>query len=458
MIASLASALPRQLRAVVIGLSVVVGSFGSAFVVGSVVVPKVSLPAVPGWAAPAVERPSWLVSSPTDRSIASRQERLRRAPDDLRAQAALGFGYLQKYRETSDPTYFSRADGILSQAYAQTPDDVQVLIGLAALAQGRHDFAEAFAWGERALGVSPGSATAKGIVAQAQVELGRYPEALATIQQMVDTRPNQASYGLVSYARELYGDVPGAIAAMEMSISAGVPGAEGSEWSRVQLGHLYFGRGDLEAAEQTYQEALRLAPGYMYALAGRARVAAARGDYTTASALFRQAIEAAPLIDPVIRLAEVYRAAGRPEDAVRQEQLVRVQQQLYLANGVRTDVDFVLFDVDYGGDLAAAVAWGRDEWTRRPSIRVADTLAWALYRAGNCAEADTYAREALRLGTRDALLLFHAGRIAECAGDPGRAAALLSDALTLNPYFSVRYAPEARQALQELQRRAGGTP
>ena len=58
--------------------------------------------------------------------------------------------------------------------------------------------------------------------------------------------------------------------------------------------------------------------------------------------------------------------------------------------------------------------------------------------------------EALRLGTRNALMLFHGGAIAAARGETDQAIAHLQDALDLNPHFSVRYAPEARATLDRL--------
>jgi Tfp pilus assembly protein PilF len=125
-------------------------------------------------------------------------------------------------------------------------------------------------------------------------------------------------------------------------------------------------------------------------------------------------------------------------------------QQLFKANGVDTDLELALFDADHGQDPAGTLALARAVYARRPSVKAADTLAWALFKAGQPAEARRYADQALRLGTHDALMLYHAGVIAQAAGDTAAARDFLTRALSLNQHFSPLYAPLAQQALTRL--------
>src|SRR5262249_22285948 len=83
-------------------------------------------------------------------------------------------------------------------------------VGLGTLALARHQFADALAWGEQPRSLNPAKPESYGVIGDAQVELGRYDEALDTIQRMVDLRPDLTSYARASYLRELQGDLPGA--------------------------------------------------------------------------------------------------------------------------------------------------------------------------------------------------------------------------------------------------------
>ena len=68
---------------------------------------------------------------------------------------------------------------------------------------------------------------------------------------------------------------------------------------------------------------------------------------------------------------------------------------------------------------AAVVALARKALAFRPSVYGHDALAWALYSAGKCRQALPQAMLANRLGTIDPQLSWHLGAIAACAGKRG---------------------------------------
>jgi tetratricopeptide (TPR) repeat protein len=384
------------------------------------------------------------------RTVEQLQERVRRNPEDPDAYAQLGLALLQRVRETADPSLYARAEQAFAEALKRDPRQLDALAGQGSLALSRHQFADALRFGQQAHEINPYRAELYGIIGDAQIELGQYEAAFGTIQNMVDTRPALNSYSRASYLRELQGDTAGAIEIMRKAVESGVPGSENMLWTQVQLGHLYFNSGDLGGAEQAYRAALQLRPDYLYAFAGIARVHAARGEYQEAIGEYRRVIKTLPLAEFVIALGEVYEANGQPADAKQQYDLVRAMQQLNANAGMDVDMELALFDADHGADPAQAFARARASFARRPSIYGADALAWSLYKHGEYSEAQRYSQLALRLGTRDAAMHYHAGMIALALQDRATAREQLRLALEINPYFSVRYAEPARQQLAQL--------
>ncbi len=149
----------------------------------------------------------------------------------------------------------------------------------------------------------------------------------------------------------------------------------------------------------------------------------------------------------VALLGDLLERQGRAAAARRQQATVAAIERLLVANGVTVDLESAVYRADHGIEPAATVALARKARAARPSIYGDDALGWALARAGRCHEAVRWSQRALRLGTKDALLYFHRGYAAGCAGDRAGRRAWYRKALALNPGFSVRWAPVARKAL-----------
>ncbi len=214
--------------------------------------------------------------SKLDGQIVSLQDTLRDDPDNGAAATTLGQAYMQKALDTGDPSYYPKAEALFANALEIDSTDFAAMVGQGTVALGRHRFADALGWGERARAENPHHAAAYGVIGDAQLELGRYPEAIATFQAMVDLRPDLSSFARVAYARELMGDPTGAIEAMERAATAGASSPEDFAWAQGQLGDMFFDQGDLEEAEHRYLNTLAVFPDYVDGLAGLGRIAAAR--------------------------------------------------------------------------------------------------------------------------------------------------------------------------------------
>jgi tetratricopeptide (TPR) repeat protein len=415
---------------------------------------------VPSQPYAAVAPPSW--GAATDTALRQMQERLANNVADPLAyaiHAQLGSLYLQKVRETGDPSYYPRAEAALRQSLALDPDNALAAAGMGSLALARHDFAEGLRWAQVARRQAPWAPAPLGIAADALTELGRYDEAIDALQQMVDLRPDLASLSRISYARELHGDLTGAIDSMRRALEAASPGTEAAAWARIHLAHLLCLTGDLDGADREYAATLVYLPDYVHGLAGRARVAAARGDLKTAIDLYEVAQETQPVPEYAIALGDVYRAAGRNASAARQDELVRVITHLQRAAGVDVDLELSIFEAERAAEakdgraLSAALETAAAQHARRPdSVAALDALAWTLYLSGQSAEALPLSRQAVRLDTQDPLMLYHAGAIAAAASSGADARMHLESALARNPHFHPRHAPAARALLESLRR------
>jgi tetratricopeptide (TPR) repeat protein len=379
--------------------------------------------------------------------VARLQGDLRGRPDDPRLLTRLGVAYVTRARETADPSFYTKAAGVLERATRLAPADADTMVSRGLLELGRHEFRSALAWGTRAARANPDLPDALGVVFDAQVELGRYRAAVATAQAMVDRKPTQGSLARVSYARELLGDPAGAVAAMVQAAAAGGGSPTDQAYVQTLIGNLHLGAGRLGPAEAAYRRAVEGRPGYGLAEVGLARVAAARGDLAGAARRLEPAAAKLPLPATVALLGDVKVAAGDPHGAAGQYRLVRVIERLNQANGVAVDLELARFEADHardrGADPRRAVAMARRALAERPTIYASDTLGWALRQAGRPAQALPHARAAVRLGTRDAVLWYH---LAAVEADLGRTAAArrhLAEAFAISPYLTVRDQPAA---------------
>jgi tetratricopeptide (TPR) repeat protein len=388
---------------------------------------------------------SGFAAGDTPTFVARLEGTVRAGRGDTRSLTLLGLAYQQRFRETGDPSYLGLSGRALRRALATRPEEPTAIAGLASLALARHRFRDALALARRAQRLSPGTATTYGAIGDALLELGRYDEAFAAFDRMAALKPGLSAYSRVSYAQELLGRRANAIATMRLALDAAGPRGEPAAWTLVQLGKLYWSAGRLDAAARHYRSALQAFPGYVYAFDALAQVEAARGRLALAIDLERRAVDRIPLPQFVGALGDLHRVAGQEGEAQEQYATIGAIERLLEANGVRTDLETALFDVDHGVDLPRALVLARAAQRARPSIEGEGVLAWALARNGRCREALHWSKRVLRLGTVDAARFFQRGMIERCLGRHNTAARWFRRALDTNPHFSLLWAPVARR-------------
>ncbi len=385
--------------------------------------------------------------TPGDRLAVTAQSFIEREPSGARGYNLLAAAYMQKARESGDFSLNAKAEEALARAEQLEPAGYDALKLRAKLLLTYHRFGEALETARRAQARNPRDHDNYGALADALVELGDYDGAVAAAQAMVDLRPDTASYSRISYLRELHGDSKGAVEAMRMAVGAASPqDPEGVAWCRVHLGDSLARDGRAAEAEREYDHALFVFPDYHLALAAKARARLAAGDAEAAEGFYRQAVGRVPLPEYAAALGDLLTKQGRADEARRQYDLVEFVERGGAQGGTYTR-QLALFWADHDTRLDEALDVARRERAERRDIYTADLLAWCLYKKGLHAEAKASMDEALRLGTRDPKLLFHAGMIALAAGDRAGGTKYLRQALAINPAFDVLQADTARRAL-----------
>lgn len=371
-------------------------------------------------------------------------------PSNPAGYALLGDALYQQFRETGDGSLIERSQSAFDSALVLDSRDVSATIGQGTLALVRHDFEGGLQYGQQARRLAPDLVRPYSLIADGQIELGRYDAAARTLERFVGLKPSLPSYTRVSYFRELNGDVDGAVQAMRLAVSS-AGGGEPLAFTQTLLANLEFDRGRIAEAEALYRQAAASdRKGYVPALAGLARVDAARGDLDSAIARYREVVARLPLPEYGIALAEAELAAGRRAAAKRDLELVEAEAKVLLEADVSVDSELVLFEADHG-DPEEAVALGAMAWRQAPSVTSADSYSWALYSAGRTEAATRMSERAMQLGSRDPSFVYHAGRIALAAGDRSRAQRLLGRLVRESPRFDPLSGPRARQALAELR-------
>lgn len=353
--------------------------------------------------------------TPAEISIQKAQAQIAKQPEHVAYYNALAMAYARRARETSDVSFYTKAEQTLDQSFKIAPDNFEGLKTQAWLLLGRHEFAKARAVAIKLNQRNADDVTVYGYLADANAELGNYSEAVDAAQWMLNLRPgNVAGLTRAAYLRELHGDFSGALDLMQNAYdSTPFQETEDRAWLLTQIAHLHYLAGDLAKAESFAKGALGLFANYHYALGTLAQVRIAQHRYDDAVALLEQRYAAAPHAENQFALAEALELAGRKQDAQRAFAEFEKKSLAESALADNSNHELVAYYLDHAQQPERALKIASLELTRRHDAYTLEAYARALAANGDYTGAGAEMKKALAFGIKDPKVVEHAREIAE---------------------------------------------
>jgi tetratricopeptide (TPR) repeat protein len=390
----------------------------------------------------------------TDNHITYYQRLLQRNPMNSRAYYGLGDALIRKARETGDPSYFNGAEEALKKSLEINPNNAGAMRHLAYVFYSRHEFEPAAIHATKAIEMDATDGDSYGILGDALMETGEYEKAENAYEKMMRLEESLYSYARRAGLKSVRGDDGDATADLERAVAAGKAAkqpAESIAWAEWQLGNDHFTLGKLEKAEAFYRQSLATYPNYYRASAGMAQVRAAQERYNDAIDVYRKAIAVLPMPEYIAALGDVYSKIGKSDEARKQYELVEYIGKLNVLNKALYNRELAYFYADHDIKLQQGLELAQRELDYRRDIYAYDVLAWNLFKNGKFEEAREAVSQALKLGTQDSKLHYHAGMIYHRLGEKEKARVHLRRALSINPRFHIFFADNAKRTLVELE-------
>lgn len=344
-------------------------------------------------------------------NYAKLKNRLTLDPTDVDAALKLVLLFTQEARVTGEHGhYYPAAMHILAdlekeEVELSQDEEFFALCLRSGVLMSLHQFEKALKVAQNAVQLNPYNAQIYGVLVDANVELGNYDEAVKAADKMVSIRPDLRSYARVSYLRQIFGDMPGAIEAMKMAVSAGFPPYEETSWARYQLAKLYEATSDYETARVLYNQILGDRPGYPFAVAAIAHLERMDGNPERAIELYDEAILAIPEVSFYVDKAEILYGLNlnAEADSIMNEVFLMIKDDEKSGHNMDLYSSQIYSEVLDNQDKALEFALKEYE-TRPLNIEVNKRLALIYARLGDMKSTRLHLDLALRTDVDDAEL------------------------------------------------------
>lgn len=390
----------------------------------------------------------------TEKAIAIFEKRTGDNKTDVMSLVVLGQLYLRQARENDDLPFYAKAEETFRTALKIKPDQKSAMTFLAITLEARHQFAEALELAAKVAATSDREHLALATKGDCELHLGRYEDAAMTYELLYQREKTPAVMARLAHLNELQGQPDVAIEKIIEALEAGrTLGFRGQElaWYEMRLGHLLMRQGKLTDSEKHFRCALTHASHYAAAQMGLAEVLAAQGKLDDAEAMYLTAVEEHGEPPAMSGLGDVLVTKGDTDGAKRWYAKADEKMTEEAATAAAAHYrEVAMFYANHDMNLARAVELAELDLKQRQDVHGYDTLAWALYKNQQFGQALSAIQSALRLGTRDASMHFHAGMIYSALGQTEMAKSELETALKINPHFSLLHSTVAQKELQRL--------
>jgi tetratricopeptide (TPR) repeat protein len=394
----------------------------------------------------------WITQKPkvTPQIASSPPQKTRTVADLIRS----GDEMMQLQRESNVSELHTMAEKEYRAALALDPKNADALLGLAWVSSGRHNFRASCDYAKQALQHRPQMANAYALIADADVELGRYEDAYAHCQQALDLSPGLSTYSRAGHLLWLTGQPEEALNLMRKAIRSGGTQPEHIAWCRVEIAQMLLNAGSVAFAAAEAAQALQVLPRHPRMLVVMGRIYVAQGDFPAAESCFARSLEFEPSHDSLLNLGELQEFLGRQKEA----DATFARLLLFHTLDPSHPAEFARFCADHQRSLPSALAAVENALRESQSIDLLHTHAWCLHKNGDATRAKRVIIEALKWNTPDASLHFHTGIIHAKLGETEAARRYLEKALALNPNFHLRDAAIAKRTLARLPQRESFRP
>lgn len=360
------------------------------------------------------------------KTVSDMKARLSAEPGDGAAVVYLSDALLRMQRVNNDASPVVDAERRLQAFLAKVPSHYDARRMLTAVLLSQHRYGDAIAEANRLRAIDPNDAWNYGAIGDGYMELGDYDRAFEAYDRMGQIKPGPPAYARVSYGLEIKGDLEGAIEYMQRAVDGTTANdAESLAWHLAQLGDLYLQIGRLPQARLQYERAAATFPGHPFAVAGLAKIRVLDGDLKGARLMLQAELAKSPSSGFAMTIGDLSLAIGDTAGAEPYYRMAEQIERAALAGGAAEPQVLSRFFSERDRHVAEAVTLAEQATRSRRDIFTMDAAAFAYLKAGDLDNARQASGEALRTGSRDARILWHAAEVAAASGDPAAAAQLL---------------------------------